>query len=45
MKQNVYYFVEGQREKTLIDLIKSNEFNLIVPGVCKVLNVLGKLEN
>lgn len=40
MKQRVYYFVEGQCEKTLIDLIKSNEFNLIVPGVCKVLNVL-----
>ena len=40
MKEQVYYFVEGKCEKTLIDLIKSNEFNLIIPGVCKILNVI-----
>ena len=26
--------------KILIDLIKSNEFSLIIPGVCKVFNVV-----
>lgn len=46
MKSNTYYFVEGECEKKLIDLIKSNEFNLIKPGLVKIKNVLlNKLTN
>lgn len=40
MRNNVYYFVEGECEKKLIDLIKSNEFSLIISGVVKVKNVV-----
>lgn len=40
MRNNVYYFVEGECEKKLIDLIKSNEFPLIISGVVKVKNVV-----